>query len=230
MRFYQFIFVLLTMVFPPLLQSASLMEDEGNFSGRVAKINDQIKLLRVKVNFANMKYLNPKDQAEFWEEKNPNQKCKGYLVGRSADYILLKVPELNQCQGYLNISQGAYFKFFSQDLSNNIKMGREVMSILVKKRMAVLGQIEVKNQEITKHIERVNALNARYHALREKLEEEWQKELHALEEDRTYAVRSYKDLERRRDEIDQKLELYKIQDENLTLDRWSLDSSLYFKK
>jgi len=42
---------------------------------------------------------------------------------------------------------------------------------------------------------------------------EWQKEVHALDEDKTFSLRSYKDLERRRDEIDQKLEQYKLKDE-----------------
>ena len=57
-----------------------------------------------------------------------------------------------------------------------------------------------------------------------------QKELNSLEEDRVQSVRLAKDLEQRRDEIDKKLELYKVQDENMTLDRWSLDSRLYYKK
>ena len=79
-------------------------------------------------------------------------------------------------------------------------------------------------------MDRVGAINARYQTLRDKLDQEWQKEVHALDEDKTFSLRSYKDLERRRDEIDQKLEQYKLKDENLTLDRWSLDSNLYFKK
>ena len=140
------------------------------------------------------------------------------------------MPELASCEKYLYFTLGAYFKFYSEDLLNNISMGKEVVTILLKKRMAVLGQLSVKTKEISAHIERVNAINARYQTLRDKLDQEWQKELHALDEDKTYAVRSFKDLERRRDEIDQKLEQYKIKDENLTLDRWSLDSHLYFKK
>ena len=208
---------------------AELSED-GFFSGRISRINRAISTVRVKVDFDNVKYLNPKDKIEFWDEKNINQKCKGYIVGRTADYLLVKVLEINYCEKYLYFTTGSYFKFFSEDLQNNVKMGREVVTILLKKRLAVTGQLEVKNKEITAHVERVNAINARYQTLREKLDQEWEKELHALDEDKTYAVRSYKDLERRRDEIDQKLEQYKIKDENLTLDRWSLDTNLYFKK
>ncbi|MGZ3787975.1 MAG: hypothetical protein ACXVLQ_05595 [Bacteriovorax sp.] len=206
------------------------LSEEGFFSGRISRINKEISVVRVKVDFDNIKYLNPKDKVEFWDEKNVTQKCKAYIVGRTSDYLLLKVPEMNFCEKYLYFTTGAYFKFYSEDLLNNVKMGKEVVTILLKKRIAVQGQMDQKNKEITSSVERVNAINARYQTLRDKLDQEWQKELHAMDEDKTFAVRSYKDLERRLDEIDQKLEQYKIKDENLTLDRWSLDSNLYFKK
>lgn len=221
--------VLLSGLSSPEAFSAALSE-EGFFSGRISKINKDISVVRIKVDFDNIKYLNPKDKVEFWDEKNSTRKCKSYVMGRTSEYLLLKIPEMRFCEKYLYFTTGAYFRFFSEDLINNIKMGREVVGILIKKRMGVQGQMDVRNKDIQSHIERVNTINARYQSLREKLEQEWQKELHALDEDKTFALRSYKDLERRRDEIDQKLEQYKLKDENLTLDRWSLDSNLYFKK
>lgn len=213
-----------------LLSHGADLSESGFFSGRLSRINKDISTVRVKVDFDNVKYLNPKDKIEFWDEKNSTLKCKGYLIARTAEYLLVKVSQMPYCEKYLYFTTGAYFKFYSEDLLNNIKMGREVVSILLKKRMAVTGQMELKNREINANIERVNAINARYKTLRDKLEQEWQKELHSLDEDKTFALRSYKDLERRRDEIDQKLEQYKLKDENLTLDRWSLDTNLYFKK
>lgn len=220
--------IIVFVLFPS--RSKAELSEEGFFSGRISRINHSINVVRIKVDFDNIKYLNPKDKLEFWDEKNTTQRCKSFIIGRTSDYLLLKVPELASCEKYLYFTLGAYFKFYSEDLLNNISMGKEVVTILLKKRMAVLGQLSVKTKEISAHIERVNAINARYQTLRDKLDQEWQKELHALDEDKTYAVRSFKDLERRRDEIDQKLEQYKIKDENLTLDRWSLDSHLYFKK
>lgn len=209
---------------------AAALSEDGFFSGRISKINKEISVVRIKVDFDNIKYVNVKDKIEFWDERNSTLKCKSYVIGRTSDYILLKLTDIKFCEKNLYFSTGAYYKFFSEDLLNNIKMGREVVGILIKKRMAVQGQMEMRNKEIQAHMDRVGAINARYQTLREKLEQEWQKELHALDEDRTYSLRSYKDLERRRDEIDQKLEQYKLKDENLTLDRWSLDTNLYFKK
>ena len=208
---------------------AELSED-GFFSGRVSRINYQISAVRIKVDFENIKYLNPKDKVQFWDERNKNQKCTGYIIGRSANYVLVKSPQLSYCEKFLYFTTGAYFKFYSEDLLNNIKMGKDVVGILIKKRMGVQGQIDDKIKEITAHVERGNAINARYQVLKDKLDDEWRKELQALELDKLAANHSLQDLNRRRDEIDQKMELYKVKDENLTLDRWSLDSRLYFKK
>lgn len=212
------------------VKAATSLSEQGFFSGRLSKINRDISVVRVKVDFDNVKYINVKDKIEFWDEKNTTLKCKSYVLGRTADYILLKLSDFKFCERSIYLTTGAYFKFFSEDLQNNVTMGKEVVSILLKKRMAVIGQLEMRNKELQNHMERVNALNARYQTLRDKLDQEWQKEVHGLDEDRTFSLRSYKDLERRRDEIDQKLEQYKLRDENLTLDRWSLDSNLYFKK
>ena len=206
------------------------LSESGFFSGRLSKINLDISVVRVKVDFDNVKYINVKDKIEFWDEKNETKKCKSYVIGRTADYILLKVSDIKYCEKNLYFTTGAYFKFYSEDLLNNISMGREVVSILIKKRMAVQGQMSLRDKELQAHMDRVAAINARYQALRDKLDQEWQKEVLALEEDKTYSLRAYKGLERRRDEIDQKMEQYKLKDENLTLDRWSLDSNLYFKK
>ena len=206
------------------------LSESGFFSGRLSKINLDISVVRVKVDFDNVKYINVKDKIEFWDEKNETKKCKSYVIGRTADYILLKVSDIKYCEKNLYFTTGAYFKFYSEDLLNNISMGREVVSILIKKRMAVQGQMSLRDKELQAHMDRVAAINARYQTLRDKLDQEWQKEVLALEEDKTFSVRAYKGLERRRDEIDQKMEQYKLKDENLTLDRWSLDSNLYFKK
>ena len=85
-------------------------------------------------------------------------------------------------------------------------------------------------KELDSYIEMVNALNDRYEVLREKLEGEWRLELANLEEDRSVSLRNFKNIEMRIEEIDLKLQKYKVEDENLSLDRWALDPRLFFKK
>jgi hypothetical protein len=200
------------------------------FAGRVAKINKEAGLVRVKVDFTNMKYINKRDSLEFWDQRNSSKRCKAYVAGKSNDYLLLKIPEFVICERNVYVSNGVYLMFDSVDLSNNLKMGSELVEILLKKKLGLQGQLMHRRQELDSHLEKVNAVNLRYQILREKLESDWRNEIAALEEDRVVSLRNYKDLEIRLAELDGTLERYRIDDDNLGTDRWALDPRLYYKK
>ena len=221
-------FVLLFTIFTsPNVQGE---DDIAVFSGRVSRINFKADLMRIKIDFGNVKYLNSKDKVEFWDERDSDRRCKGYLVGKSNDYLLFKVPSINFCKTKVFLSVGAYLKFYSVDLFNNIKMGKSLIDILLKKRLALSGKLRREQKSLDSFIEKVNGVNARYQILRDKLEAEWRDQIASLEEDKTTSLRNYKDLEIRLEDLDKKLQRYSIEDKNLKLDRWALDPRLYFKK
>lgn len=222
--------LLITLFSLNLSAATRLMSEQGVFSGRVSRITSEANLLRVRVDFDNVKYVNKKDKIEFWEQHNSSYHCKAYVAGKSSNYLLLKVPNIAQCQRQLSLGYGMYLKFFSEDLENNIKMGKELIEILVKKRLAIQGKIMRRRKQLDSHIEKSDVINARYKLLRDKLEAQWRDELSLLEEDRLVALRNYKGLEVRLNEIDFKLEKYRVTDENLATDRWSLDPRLFYKK
>ena len=210
--------------------SNKVSKSNGIFSARISRVNNKASLLRLKVDFANMKYLNKKDKVEFWDERGSDVRCKAYIVGKSNDYLLMKVPEYEYCKKFIFITEGAYIQLFSQDLVNNLAMGKELVDILLKKKMALSSKMLRNKKSLDSHIESVNAVNLRYKVLRDKLEAEWREELASLEEDRLISFRNYKDVEGQLLEIDDKLEKYRIEDKNLKLDRWALDPRLYFNK
>lgn len=210
--------------------AASSEDEVAIFSGRISRLNLKADLMRIKIDFGNVKYLNTKDKVEFWDERDSNKRCKAYVVGKSNDYLLFKVPSINFCKTKVFLSIGAYLQFFSVDLLNNIKMGKSLIDILLKKRLALNGKLRREQKDLDSFIEKVNGINARYQILREKLEAEWRDQVASLEEDKTTSLRNYKDLERRVDELDTKLQRYRIEDKNLKLDRWALDPRLYYKK
>lgn len=177
-----------------------------------------------------MKYLNKKDVIEFWDERGEKKRCKAFVMGKSNYYLLLKVQNFDECRYHVLLSEGAYINAYSHDLKNNIKMGRELVDILLKKRLAIHSKYTRAKKELDIHIEKVNAVNLRYETIRAKMEAEWREELAALEEDRVTNYRNYKSVESEMLDIDHKLEKYRVEDGNLKEDRWSLDSSLYYKK
>lgn len=206
------------------------VEKDGVFSGRISSINKKSSLVRIKVSFSNVKYLNKRDKVEFWDQKNKSKRCKAYVAGRSPEYLLVKVPNFEYCFTNLFLIVGAYLKFQSEDLKNNILMGRSLVNILLKKRIALNGKIKKNQISLDSYVEKVDAVSLRYHLLQQKLNNEWKKELANLEEDRLAVYHNFKGLQIRLGDVDHKLEKYKVEDENLKIDRWSLDSRLYYKK
>jgi len=204
--------------------------ESGFFSGRISKLEEKVGLIRLRIDFANMKYLNKRDKVEFWDERGKSGKCYAYVAGKSNEYLLLKVQNFKECRYNVLVSSGAYIRAYSKDLENNIKTGRELVDVLLKKRLALFSMFSRSKKDLDAHIEKVNAVNMRYKTLRGKLEARWREELSQLEGDRSLTYKRYKEDETKLFELDHKLEKYRVEDQNFKMDRWSLDSKLYYRK
>lgn len=227
-------FLLLVLFVVEALASNTLPspEDENSrfFAGRVSRMNLVAKLIRVRTDFANIKFLNRRDRIDVWNENNPAERCRGFIEGRTNDYFLVRIPEMDVCLRKVHMTTGSYLSFESADLNHNVDLAKDVVAILQKKRLAMQAKKNRHQRELDGHVDRVDTVNKRYEILRQKLEIEWQKELAALEEDKARTFAEFKNSEARLNEIDTKLEAYRIEDHNLKLDRWSLDPALYIRK
>lgn len=209
----------------------SSKEDYGRrFSGQISRINTAAKLIRVRTDFVNIKFFNHKDRVDFWNESYPDKRCPTFVEGRSNDYLLLRVSQFEECIKRVHFTTGSYLHFESPDLAKTVGIVSDLLHVLLKKRLAMEAKKERHHKELSGHVEKVDAVNKRFEILRQKLEIEWQKELAALEEDKAKSFTEFKNAEARLNEIDVKLEAYRLEDHNLKLDRWSLDPALYQKK
>ncbi len=217
-------------VFTLLFFTFSVLANDGKFSGRIFKINEEAKTVQIKVDFNNVKYINIRDQVQFWREIAPQYRCHSIVQGRTNNYLMLKIDDFNKCSKEISLFVGSYMIFFSRDLVNNIKMGKSLIGILLKKKIALEGIAHSKKVELDSFIEKVEAVNKRYQTLRDKLEMEWRKQISLLESDRINVKDEYSKISIKLMDVNKKLELYRINDNNLSLDRWALDPKLYYRK
>jgi hypothetical protein len=222
-------------LFVALLFSFSSMvfavEDrESTFGGRVSSLNQVAGLMRIKVDFKNMKFLNKRDKVEFWNESNAQNRCNSYIVAKSSDYLLLKVPNFDICIGRVHLTTGSYLYFESLDLAKNLQIAGELVDILLKKQVALSARLKNNERDLKTYPDKVEAINDRYKVLRAKLELEWRKELSDLETDKNLTLKVFQDTQSRLDDVNHKLEQYRVHDSNLETDRWALDKKLYYKK
>lgn len=228
------ILILIFSLFPYVVwgQAEESKKDElgSHFTGRISRLNGPAQLARIRTDFVNIKFLNRKDRIEFWSETYPNARCSALVEGRTNDYLLIKIPNFIGCIKQVHFTTGSYLHFDSVDLKQTVQIARELVEILLRKRLAMNAKKDRHQKDLDSHVEKVDVVNKRYEILRQKLEIEWQKQLAALEEDKAITFTEFKNAEARLNEIDTKLEAYRIEDHNLKLDRWSLDPALYIKK
>lgn len=207
-----------------------LGEDTVVFSGRVSKMNRVARLVRIRIKFENSKFLTKSSKVEVWNPSVTDKKCTGFLEGRSNDYFLLRIPRYDECMRSVYFTVGSYLHMYSPDLEKNLTTAKELVSILNRKRTALSARLKRYKQEVDSYLEKLDVVNKRYEILRQKLEIEWQKELSNLEEDKTKSYKNYKETQARLHDLDYKLQQYRVRDQNMIEDRWSLDPKLYYKK
>jgi hypothetical protein len=208
----------------------NLDELEYTFSGRISRLSSQAKLARVKTDFENIKFLNRRDRIDFWNETYPDQRCRAWVEGRSNNYVLIKIPNYEDCIRRVHLTTGSLLRLTSVDLKNSIIVAKELVGVLLKKRMAMQAKMHRHQKELDSYTEKVAAVNSRYQILKEKLENEWSKELTNLSEDKDKSFTEFKVSEARLFEIETKLEAYRLEDHNQKIDRWALDPEIYIKK
>ena len=212
----------------PLLESSE--HPLGEFTGRISRLNTPAALLRIRVRFENLRYLTRGDRVDFSSQENSLKRCQSTVKGKTNDYILLKVPFWERCTRHVHFTVGAFLHFYSQNLLENIKKGKEVVDILLKKRIALESRKRRFQKELESYDNKVGATHEKYQVLREKLEKKLRGRLSDLENDKSLTLKDFHHTEIKLNNIDYKLEQYRVSEENLEIDRWSLDRRLYFKK
>jgi hypothetical protein len=207
-----------------------LNEDQVIFTGRISKMNPVAKLIRIKINFENAKFLAKNHRIEIWNDSSNKNKCLTYLEGRSNEYLLVRVPNYNNCTLRVQMATGSYIHMYSPNLENSLITAKELIEILNRKRTALDARLSRYQKKVDGFIEKIDVTNKRYEVLRQKLELEWQLELSNLEDDKVKNYENYKHTQAKLHELEFKMQQYRVRDQNMKVDRWSLDPKLYYKK
>jgi len=212
---------------------AAHLDSAGYFKGRITKINANASLIRIKLDFHNMRFINKRDKIEFWPETVEAKKmanCYGTVLGRTDNYLLVKLASWYECNRSVNLALGNYLSMYSPDLANNLLVAKDLMEVLAKKRLATEGRLKRLEQEKVVHLDKVQVINDRYTILKAKLEAQWQEEIEKLNADHKDAEVELQNVRNELHAIDAKMEQYRVDDDNYKVDRWAIDPKLYFRK
>lgn len=196
----------------------------GKFRATIDRLNPEGELIRIRVQFKNAKYLSQSDVLNFWHQSHHESRCRGIVLAADNDLVLLKVPDYKFCESRVALNLGAHLEFSSDDFARNTTRGREVELILKERYKALTSLYERLTAQLQADQEKLKATERRYGVLDEKLLAEWRQELSHLEERRALILKSSQEILSELDRIDKKIEDYRLEDENLIIDRWALSS------
>lgn len=205
-------------------------EDSTVFSARVASSEPEAGLIRFRLNFENAKFLTDKDYMSLWRGDYRSRSCMAKMVSRSPDYLLVKVFDYKDCQEALGFNEGSVLNIQSNDLGKNIETAKTLIDVLLKKKLALEGKLSRGKLLIEQQNQRLNALNQRYNVLKDKLEQQRLQEAEGLVAGFQTERDDYQESLLRLQEVQHKLEVYKVKDHNLSQDRWALDPHLYYRR
>jgi len=205
-------------------------EDSYSFEARVVATNDEGQLLRLKTSFDNSKFLTDRDFVILSRQQHQSTECLGKMVGRSPDYILIKLTEYASCQRAIGFSEGSLVSISSEDLKKNIQAAKTLIEVLLKKRLALRSKIGRVRNQLKVRDQRVGGIQHKYQQLIRDLERKRDVELGDLTSEFVSEESELQELKIRLNETIFKIEKYKVNDHNLKEDRWSLDAFIYNKK
>lgn len=206
-------------------------EEDGILIARISRINDRAELIRLRIESKNAKFYSKGDVIEIWSDSGDGKnRCKGKLIGKSIRHLLLKSMNLKMCMNKLALTVGGRVKTYSKDFKKSLKQAQDLFEVMQKKRIAVRLKLNREQQELESYLEKVESINTRYEVLTEKLQQDWKEELRRLENDKIESLRRFKEYEAIMTDLDHKAEKYRIYEEIMEDDRWSLDKKIFSKK
>ena len=198
----------------------------GTFAGRVSRLNPLASLMRVRLDFANAKFLRTHDAVEFWNEGMPMVRCQAAIVGKSGEYFLMRVYEWKLCINKVGFGVGSHVYFESKDLEKTLITAREMVKVLLQRRMVLEGQTNNKKNDVNDQSSQLENINARYEAMIERIRNEWNEAIKGLNAAKSGNQVELNSLQAQLDEIDFQLERYRVEDANFKKDRWAIDPTI----
>ena len=120
----------LSMIVFSLFSSAvSGKRDLSMFSGRILSSDFQTGFVKIRHNFSNGRFLNKGTRISVWGPDtayNPKNSCSAIIVGKSPDYLLLRIKPILACPRIVNFCGGQAISWWSESLVENINTAKEL--------------------------------------------------------------------------------------------------------
>jgi len=202
--------------------------DYSSFLGRVSDRDSSGNIIKIKTENQNVKFFRPGDKLFFKVAKLiEREECEGYVRDVERDFFVVFVKDFYPCWGKDDyFRRGTQLNFRSLVLAKRVKDAAVYRVILLKRKRDFLRQLNQVNHFIWSFDQEKVQLAAEYDKQIVVIEKKKQKALDFLLVKKKDHINTQKELIYRLDKMDKDLTYYRIEKNQLLMDRWNNDHDL----
>ncbi len=221
-------------ILSPDLPDEGLVEKDNNhfvdkdvnyryFDGRVTDKDDQGRILKIKVENDNSKFFRAGDVVYFRvNRKYSNLQCKAFVRQVEPFYFTILVQDFSNCwNGDDYFRRGTVLNFESSDLATRVHEASKYRELLLVRKDDFLKQLNEINNFIWGFDQHKVKEAALYDKRINQMQIEKRKALDNLILKKNESLTLQNELMRKLDSIDESLSYYKIERQELLMDRWN---------
>ncbi len=202
--------------------------DYSMFSGRVTDRDATASIVKVSSESKNVRFFRAGDLVLFkMQSQKDNDYCEGYVRSIEDHYFVMFTKDLGPCfpdNDYFRRGTALIMK--STKLSERIREASVYRASLLQKKKDFMLQLNGINNGLWNFEERKIQLAAEYDQRLQELEKEKLKALENLLSRKNDEIKLQRELTYRLDTIDKELDFYRLDKNELLIDRWHLDKDL----
>lgn len=202
--------------------------DYTSFSGRVTDRDSTASIVKISSENKNVKFFRAGDLVEFkLQNNNEGEYCQGFVRSIEPDYFVMFTKDLIPCfpkDEYFR--RGSVLVMRSEKLAQRVREASVYRATLMNKKKDFMGQLNDINNGIWNFEERKVQMAADFDRRIVEMEKEKLRALDELLTKKNDEIKLQRELAFRLDNIDKELDFYRIDKNELMVDRWHLDKDL----
>lgn len=202
--------------------------DYAHFSGRVTDRDKTANVVKVSSENRNVKFFRAGDLVEFKVQSTPDTDyCQGFVRSIEEHYFVMYVKDLFPCYSKDDyFRRGTVLIMQSDRLAQRVREASVYRASLLYKKKDFMSQLNGINGDIWNFEEQKIQVASDYDRRIAEIEKEKIKALDELLTRRNDQIKLQRELAYRLDNIDKELDFYRVEKEELLIDRWHLDKDL----
>ncbi len=203
--------------------------DYSRFFGRVTDKDPTGQIYKIESETKNVRFFKVGDFISFHVEgsDDSNDPCRAYVRDVEKEFFVIYVEDIRTCwRRDVYFRRGSRLRMTSEKLAQRVRDASLFRVLLLRRRKDYFTQLNSINRFVWSFEQQKVQVAAEYDRRIAEMQAQKQKALDQLLSKKADQIRLQRELGQNLDEIDNDLEFYRIDREELALDRWEHDHDL----